>query len=77
MHIQSRRDRDELDVTAALPLTQALAGLHDSVLLIDAGPCPGGVDSTVVDLTRTPPRILRSGAVSRAAIEAITGPAET
>lgn len=37
MHIQSRRERDELDVTAALPLTQALAGLHDSVLLIDAG----------------------------------------
>jgi L-threonylcarbamoyladenylate synthase len=46
-------------------------------LLIDAGPCPGGVDSTVVDLTRTPPRILRGGAVSREAIEAIIGPVET
>lgn len=45
-------------------------------LLIDAGTCPGGVDSTVVDLTRTPPRILRGGAVSRPAIEAITGPVE-
>ncbi len=61
--------RNADDVLAQLP-----AGYP---LLIDAGPCPGGVDSTVVDLTRTPPRILRSGAVSRAAIEAITGPAET
>ena len=61
--------RDADDVLAQLP-----AGYP---LLIDAGPCPGGVDSTVVDLTRTPPRILRSGALSRPAIEAITGPVET
>jgi two-component system, LuxR family, sensor kinase FixL len=36
LQTQSRRERHELDVTAALPLTQALASLHESVLLIDA-----------------------------------------
>lgn len=45
-------------------------------LLIDAGPCPGGIDSTVLDLTRTPPRILRPGALSREVLEAVIGPIE-
>ena len=31
-------------------------------LILDAGPCPGGVASTVVDTTRDPPVILRRGA---------------
>jgi L-threonylcarbamoyladenylate synthase len=33
-------------------------------LLLDGGTCPGGVPSTVVDCTQTPPVILRQGAVS-------------
>ena len=32
-------------------------------LVLDGGPCPGGVDSTVVDLTVSPPRIARAGAI--------------
>jgi L-threonylcarbamoyladenylate synthase len=32
-------------------------------LIIDGGPVPGGVASTVVDLTTTPPRVLREGAI--------------
>jgi L-threonylcarbamoyladenylate synthase len=32
-------------------------------LVLDGGPCPGGVDSTVVDLTGSPPRIARAGAI--------------
>ena len=43
-------------------------------LLIDDGPCPAGIDSTVVDLSHAPPRLLRAGAISLAAIEAILGP---
>jgi L-threonylcarbamoyladenylate synthase len=31
-------------------------------ILIDSGPCPGGISSTVVDLTVNPPRIVREGA---------------
>ncbi|MBI4795997.1 MAG: threonylcarbamoyl-AMP synthase [Deltaproteobacteria bacterium] len=33
-------------------------------LILDAGPCPGGLPSTVVDVTVTPPRLVRAGAVS-------------
>lgn len=32
-------------------------------LIIDGGPCAGGVASTVLDLTVTPPALLRAGAV--------------
>lgn len=54
------------DVLAQLP--------HGYPLLIDAGPCPLGVDSTVIDLTTSPARLLRLGAIGRHAIEAVTGP---
>ena len=33
-------------------------------LIIDGGECPGGAPSTVVDLSVTPPRLLRAGPVS-------------
>lgn len=38
-------------------------------LILDGGPAPGGRPSTVVDVTADPPRILRDGAISAAAIE--------
>jgi len=58
-------------VTAA----QALIGLEDKVdMIIDGGGTDVGVESTVVDLTINPPRILRSGAVSEEDIsKAING----
>ncbi len=37
-------------------------------LVLDGGPCPGGVPSTVLDLTCAPPRILRSGPVTEEAL---------
>lgn len=40
-------------------------------LIIDGGPCPGGVPSTVVDCTGPDLRILRQGAVSKESIEAL------
>jgi L-threonylcarbamoyladenylate synthase len=33
-------------------------------LIIDGGECPGGVASSVVDLSASPPRLLRAGAIS-------------
>ena len=33
-------------------------------LLVDGGPCPGGVASTVLDLSATPPAILRHGPIT-------------
>jgi L-threonylcarbamoyladenylate synthase len=40
-------------------------------LILDGGPCPGGVDSTVVDLTKDPPVIARAGAISADALAPI------
>lgn len=50
--------------------------LGDAVdLVLDGGPTPGGLESTVVDLTGDAPRILREGAISRAAVEAVVNSA--
>jgi L-threonylcarbamoyladenylate synthase len=56
--------------TAAEVLAQLPTGY---VVLIDAGPSPGGRDSTVLDLTSDPPRVLRAGAVSDDALASILG----
>ena len=40
-------------------------------LIVDGGPCPGGVESTVVDCTVDPPRVLREGAVSAERVAAV------
>jgi L-threonylcarbamoyladenylate synthase len=39
-------------------------------VLLDGGPCPGGVESTVLDLTGPEPTLLREGAISWQQIEA-------
>ncbi len=39
-------------------------------ILVDGGKTPGGLPSTILDLSRPRPRILREGKVSRAAINA-------
>jgi L-threonylcarbamoyladenylate synthase len=51
----------------ASPRTAAevIAGLEDRVdLVLDGGATPGGPASTLLDLTRTPPVVLRAGAVA-------------
>ncbi len=49
------------------------ADLGDDVLILDAGECSIGVESTVVDLTGDVPRILRPGAVTQQMIEECVG----
>lgn len=52
-----------------------LRGLGDRIdLLLDGGPTAGGLESTVLDVTVAPPRLLRPGLVSPAEIEAEIGP---
>ena len=49
--------------------------LGDKVdIIIDGGRTEVGLESTVLDLTRDPPAILRHGGVSRETIEALVGP---
>jgi len=58
------------------PLTaeSVLAQLDGRIaLVLDGGRCPGGVESTVLDLTTDPPTIRRIGAVSKAALEEVLG----
>jgi L-threonylcarbamoyladenylate synthase len=49
---------------SAITADEVMAALGDKVdLLLDGGACPGGVASTVVDMTQFPPRILRQGPI--------------
>lgn len=43
-------------------------------IILDGGPCSVGIESSVLDLSRARPVLLRPGAVSRAQIEAAIGP---
>lgn len=47
--------------TTADEVQQSLGDAVD--LLLDGGPCPGGIASTVLDLTVHPPKILRPGPI--------------
>jgi L-threonylcarbamoyladenylate synthase len=51
------------------------ADLGDDVdYILDGGPCAVGVESTIVDLSRAHPVLLRPGGLPREAIEPIVGP---
>ena len=41
--------------------------------VVDGGACTGGVPSTIVDMTREPPKILRQGGLSREELEKAIG----
>jgi L-threonylcarbamoyladenylate synthase len=57
--------------------THVLAGLDGRIAaVLDSGPCPVGVESTVLDLTGARPFLLRPGGVTREAIEAVAGPVQ-
>ncbi|MEM2865847.1 MAG: L-threonylcarbamoyladenylate synthase [Candidatus Hadarchaeales archaeon] len=57
--------------TRAEHVLQDLEGRID--LILDAGPTAVGVESTVLDLTVTPPQILRPGGTPREALEEVLG----
>jgi L-threonylcarbamoyladenylate synthase len=52
-----------------------LAGLNGRIaMILNAGPTPGGLESTVLDLTQQPPVLLRPGLVTPLEIENSIGP---
>lgn len=57
--------------TLARHVLEDLDGQIDAV--IDAGATSVGVESTIVDLTTTPPRLLRPGGVAAEAVESVLG----
>ena len=58
--------------TTAEHVLDSLGGKVD--LILDGGPCPGGIESTVLDLTTSPPRVLRPGPILPSELSAIVGP---
>jgi L-threonylcarbamoyladenylate synthase len=50
-----------------------IRSLPDVPLVLDGGPCRLGIESTVVDVTVSPPRLLRPGALSLRAIRDVVG----
>jgi L-threonylcarbamoyladenylate synthase len=60
--------------TRAEHVLRSLDGRIDAV--VDGGPCPGGLESTVLDLSGKVPVILRPGALPHQAIEAVVGKVE-
>lgn len=57
--------------------TTAAHVLHDHSgkleLIVDGGPCRVGVESTIVDLTETPPRLLRPGGITPEQLTEVLG----
>lgn len=46
----------------------------DVTLILDGGPCPVGVESTIIDWSVTPPALLRPGGIAAEEIEKEIGP---
>jgi L-threonylcarbamoyladenylate synthase len=65
---------DEPDTLGADEVLIAFAVQQDELAaVVDGGPVPGGVASTVIDLSVDPPRILREGPIAGADIEDVLG----
>lgn len=61
---------EQLSPTSA---EHVLRGLPDVPLVVDGGPCRWGIESTVVDVTCTPPRLLRPGALPLRTLKEVVG----
>ena len=60
---------------SATTAAHVLADLNGSIAaVLDGGPCGIGLESTVLGLASSHPHLLRPGAISREAIEAMIGP---
>lgn len=62
----------ELSPTLSEHVVKGLVGRID--LILDAGPCPGGIESTVLDVTGNQVRVLRPGLVTVPMLESVVGP---
>lgn len=57
--------------TNAADMAEDMMGKIDAI--VDGGPCTVGVESTIVDLTVTPPRLLRPGGLPLEALQEVLG----
>ncbi len=61
-----------LSPTTAAAVKEELGG--DVALILDGGPCPAGLESTIIGFDGDTPVLLRPGAVTREAVQSVTGP---
>lgn len=57
--------------TTASHMREDMDGKIDAI--VDGGPCAVGVESTIIDLTCVPPRLLRPGGITLEQLEAVLG----
>ena len=57
--------------TTAAHVADELSG--QVAMILDGGPCAVGIESTILDMSRSTPEILRPGAITAADIERVTG----
>ncbi len=62
----------EISPTTAAHVLKSLGGRISAI--VDGGPTSVGIESTVLDLTTTPPTLWRAGMISRAELESLIGP---
>ena len=60
--------------TTAAHMWEDMDGKIDAI--VDGGPCTVGVESTIIDLTCTPPRLLRPGGITLEQLQAVLGEVE-
>lgn len=71
MAVTSANRSGHASLLTAQQVMEQLAGRIDAV--VDGGVCPGGVPSTVLDLTAAPARILRQGPVTAQQLQPLLG----
>jgi len=59
--------------TSVAHAVSAMAGCGSELVTLDGGPCAVGLESTVIDLTTDPPRILRPGSITSRALSEVVG----
>ncbi len=63
--------------TSPVTAMHVLADLNGKIpLILDGGKCNGGIESTVLDVTESTPRILRAGLITKEMIESAVGSCE-
>lgn len=74
LSVSSANRSGEPETLDADDVAIAFADSDEPSAILDGGRVPGGVASSVLDLSGPKPRLLREGAVSRTEIEALIGP---
>lgn len=63
--------------TSPVTAEHVYADLNEKIpLILDGGKCSGGIESTVLDCTCYPPRILRAGLITKEMVENVVGDCE-